>query len=455
MNKLIIFDLDGVLIDTKKMHFDALNYALKLIDPKYVISKEDQDLIYEGLPTRQKLGILTQRVGLDPQHYEAVWDEKQLFTQIALSNLNEDNDLVNLFSLIKQEGIKIAVASNSIRRTLDICLDSLGIEELVDYSVSNEDVDNPKPHPEMYWKAMSYFSTTPDHTVIFEDSIVGKLGANNSKAKLIEIENREDLSIKKVNIAISYLNTTKAKGIDKKINILIPMAGGGTRFVDAGYEFPKPIIDVAGKPMIHRVIDNLAIEGFYTYVVQKSHFEKYNLHNLLNLITPNCNIIQVDGITEGAAVTTLLAKEFINNDMPLIIANSDQLVRWNSKAFIDEMLIKNSDGSILTFTSTHPKWSYAKLNAAGFIEEVAEKNPISDNASVGIYYWKKGSDYVKYAEQMIDNNIRTNNEFYICPVYNEAIKDGKTIQKYDVEKMWGIGTPEDLNYFLTTERFYD
>ena len=141
--------------------------------------------------------------------------------------------------------------------------------------------------------------------------------------------------------------------------------------------------------------------------------------------------------------------------MPLIIANSDQLVRWNSKAFIDEMLIKNSDGSILTFTSTHPKWSYAKLNAAGFIEEVAEKNPISDNASVGIYYWKMGSDYVKYAEQMINNNIRTNNEFYICPVYNEAIKDGKAIQKYDVEKMWGIGTPEDLSYFLTTERFYD
>jgi dTDP-glucose pyrophosphorylase len=108
----------------------------------------------------------------------------------------------------------------------------------------------------------------------------------------------------------------------------------------------------------------------------------------------------------------------------------------------------DADGGIITFTSTHPKWSFAKLNKYGFVTEVAEKNPISDIATVGVYFWKHGSDYVKYTEQMINKDIRVNNEFYVCPVYNEAIADGKKIRTFNIEKMWGIGTPEDLNYFL-------
>jgi dTDP-glucose pyrophosphorylase len=113
-----------------------------------------------------------------------------------------------------------------------------------------------------------------------------------------------------------------------------------------------------------------------------------------------------------------------------------------------KMQESNCDGGIVTFKSTNPKWSFAKVDENNFILEVAEKNVISDNATVGFYYWKKGSDFVKYAESMINKNIRVNNEFYICPVYNEAIKDGKKIVNYSIKKMWGIGTPEDLNLFL-------
>ena len=111
--------------------------------------------------------------------------------------------------------------------------------------------------------------------------------------------------------------------------------------------------------------------------------------------------------------------------------------------------INKFDGGILTFKSTHPKWSYAKLGDNGFVTEVAEKKPISNIATVGVYYWSKGSNYVKYTEQMIEKNIRTNNEFYVCPVYNEAIGDGKNIKVFDVPKMWGLGTPEDLNNFIS------
>jgi len=230
------------------------------------------------------------------------------------------------------------------------------------------------------------------------------------------------------------------------MNILIPMAGAGSRFEKAGYTFPKPLIEIHGKPMIQKVVENLNIDGRHIFLVQKEHYDKYALNYLLPLISPGCEIIQVDGVTEGAACTTLLAKHLINNDAPLITANSDQFVEFEEGW--QDQLNTWADGNILTFTATHPKWSFARVEE-GIVKEVAEKKPISDTATVGIYHWKKGSDYVKYAEQMIEKDIRVNNEFYVCPVFNEAIKDGKKIKTIPIKKMWGLGTPEDLRYFLT------
>ena len=231
------------------------------------------------------------------------------------------------------------------------------------------------------------------------------------------------------------------------MNVLIPMAGAGSRFEQAGYTFPKPLIEVKGKPMIQLVVDSLNIDARHIFVVQESHYEKYNLKHLLNLISPNCEVVCVNGVTEGAACTTLLAKKFIDNNEPLVFANSDQFLDWDSNEFMYSMEADEIDGGMLTFTATHPKWSFAKLNDDGFVTEVAEKKPISDIATVGVYYWKRGADYVKYAEQMIRENIRVNNEFYVCPVFNEAIKDGKKIKTFHFDGMWGIGTPEDLDIF--------
>jgi dTDP-glucose pyrophosphorylase len=205
---------------------------------------------------------------------------------------------------------------------------------------------------------------------------------------------------------------------------------------------------VHGKPMIQTVVENLNIDAKFIYLVQKAHFEKFNLDYLLRLITPKCEIIQVDGLTEGAASTTLLAKKFIENENSLLIANSDQFIEWNSGETIYSFMSEGIDGGIITFKSTHPKWSFVKLNDEGNVAEVAEKKPISDIATVGIYFWKKGSDYIRYVEQMIERDIRTNNEFYVCPVYNEAIKENKKFRIRNIEKMWGLGTPEDLKYFI-------
>jgi dTDP-glucose pyrophosphorylase len=243
-------------------------------------------------------------------------------------------------------------------------------------------------------------------------------------------------------------NKQHTKWVGGNINILIPMAGAGTRFEKAGYTFPKPLIEVKGQPMIQVVVDSLNIQGSYIFIAQKTHYEKYNLKDTLNLIAPNCSVVIADGLTEGAACTTLLAKNYINTDTPLLLANSDQYVEWDSSEFMWSMMADNVDGGILVFESAHPKWSFAKLNEQNLVCEVAEKKPISNIATVGIYYWTHGNDFVKYAEQMIFNNNRVNNEFYVCPVYNEAIQDNKKIRIYNIEKMWGLGTPEDLDIFL-------
>jgi HAD superfamily hydrolase (TIGR01509 family) len=448
MIKLVIFDLDGVLVEAKNIHFEAFNKALG----EYAISWDEHLSIYDGLKTNQKLDMLYERKGLPKEQFTNIWNNKQKYTLEALSNLKKDEILYSTIQNLSLDGYKLAVCSNSIRKTVLTVLSKLGIIEFFDLILSNEDVKNSKPHPEIYWKAISEMSCLPEETLIIEDSPYGLLSASRSKSHILRVGNPKEvtyINIKnKINTIKENYNMKSPAWRDEKLNVLIPMAGAGSRFEQAGYTFPKPLIEIRNKPMIQVVVDNLNIKANYIYIVQKKHREKYNLDTLLNLLTPNCRIVEVDNLTEGAACTALLAKEFIDNDAPLFFANSDQFVEWDSNEFMYKMNETNADGGIVTFEATHPKWSFAKIDDKGLVTEVAEKNPISNIATVGYYYWKHGSDFVKYAEQMIDKNIRVNNEFYVCPVFNEAVGDNKQIRTFNVDGMWGLGTPEDLKYYL-------
>ena len=450
MIKLIVFDLDGVLVETKQLHYEALNKSLRDVDSKYEISHEEHLSKYDGLSTYKKLDILSKERGLSGVEFQSIWLRKQKYTLEMLRQLKPDDRIIDILKQLKNDGYKLAVASNSIRETVKITLLKLGFLEYIDFYLSNEDVKHPKPSPELYLKSMIEAGVSPKETLIIEDSVVGRTAANSSGGNLYGINKPHDLIYENI---INYINSInrnykRPKWQGGKMNVIIPMAGAGSRFEKAGYTFPKPLIDVKSKPMIQWVVDNLNVEANYIFIVQKSHYDQYNLRDTINNFCPNNKIIQIEGVTEGAAVTTLLAKQHINNDEPLIIANSDQFVEWDSDDFMYHCSAGDLDGSILTFKSTHPKWSYVKLNELGYVTEVAEKKPISDVATVGIYYWRRGSDYVKYAEQMILKNVRVNNEFYVAPVFNEAIEDGKKIRVYNIEKMWGLGTPEDLEHFL-------
>lgn len=235
------------------------------------------------------------------------------------------------------------------------------------------------------------------------------------------------------------------------INIVIPMSGGGSRFSQNGHLLPKPLIEVREEvSMVEMVVRNLAIKGTHIFLVLKDHYEKYQLKQTLERIVEKPVIIIVDQVTQGTTCTVLLAKKYIDNNTPLFIANADQFIEeWSFNDFNDRMISENLDGGIPVFTASDAsKWSFAKLDENGFVTEVAEKKAISNIATCGLFWFNKGSEFVQYAEQMIRKNIRHNNEFYLCPVYNELIADAKKIKTYPVQTMWGTGTPADLNYFI-------
>ena len=237
----------------------------------------------------------------------------------------------------------------------------------------------------------------------------------------------------------------------QKCNILIPMAGRGSRFEEQGYTDKKPFIDVNGKPMIQRVIENLNMEFDSNYefilICLQEDFDKYDFRIFDDIIGhTEYKVVCLEDVTEGAAQTLLEAKDIIDNDTPMLSFNTDQMIDYDSDMWKS---LERFDGGIPCFWGNSDDWSYAKCDESGYVEEVAEKKVISNDATAGYYYWSKGSDFVKYAEQMIEENSRTNNEFYVAPVYNWAVRDGKKIAISQVDKVYELGTPEYLEKYLS------
>ena len=239
------------------------------------------------------------------------------------------------------------------------------------------------------------------------------------------------------------------------LNIVIPMAGAGSRFAKAGYKDPKPLIGVHGVPMIKVVIDNLKPEREHRFIFisQREHVQAYGLREKLSDWAPGCFMVELDGITEGAACTVLSARDYIDSDDELMIANSDQYVDISVDEYLQDMDVRGLSGSIMTMRASDPKWSFVGLDSQKLVTNVVEKEVISDEATVGIYNFRRGRDFVRAAELMIEKNLRVNNEFYVAPVYNQLIQEGANVGVFNVGEeasgMYGLGTPADLNLFLS------
>lgn len=250
---------------------------------------------------------------------------------------------------------------------------------------------------------------------------------------------------------ISAALRTGPKSIED-VNVIIPAAGEGSRFAKAGWKKPKPFIDVNGRAMVEHVIKNVVPDGANsTVLLRETHIDDQP-KIVKNLEANGAGILPIKNLTEGTACTVLLARKVFDNENPILVANADQLVEFNVSDYISDCMKRGLDGSILVFRdpSMDPKWSFVKVDEQGFVTEVAEKKPISDLATVGIYLFSRGRDFVSAAADMVAANDRVNGEFYTCPVYNYMIANGARIGVYEVamDAMSGIGTPEDLTEFL-------
>lgn len=236
------------------------------------------------------------------------------------------------------------------------------------------------------------------------------------------------------------------------MTILFLSAGRASRFKESGYTIAKSLIPVREKPMIAWAVESLGFvkDAKKIFLCLREHEEQHGISEKLQaLFGKDIQVLFTSGVTEGAAVTALLARDHLKNNEELIISNTDHY--FASSQFEETVGKKQFDGVIPVFEATHPRWSFAKINEKGMVTEVAEKVPISNHATVGVYYFRKGKDFVWAAEEMIRKDIRRNNEFYVCPVFNELIGKGKKIKAETADFMWSMGTPEDVIYF---EKYY-
>lgn len=440
MIKAVVFDMDGVLIDADKWHFNALNVALQHadIDP---ISWQEHLTVYKGIPTKRKLAILSERRGLPEGLWDKISASKQEATQHIIAGFcAPDPEKVEMMRLLSRR-YAIAVCSNSIRATVDLMLERSGLAPCVSFSLSNEDVGRAKPDPEIYRMAFDRLGVEPRECVVIEDSDVGKAAATASGAILCSVDDPSE---------VNYYRVLRTVAAADRVNVVIPAAGQGKRFAEMGYQHPKPLIDVAGRPMIDLVLDDFRAVGRPIVIMQGRHVKQYCADDLIRRLAPGAEVVQIDGLTEGAACTVLAAADHFDGPNELLLANSDQTVDVDLSTFVQRMRELDADGGILTFRDGDPKWSYARCDADGRVVEVAEKRVISDQATAGIYYFRRGSDFAAAARRMIDKDIRVNGEFYVCPAFNELILDGKRIFVQEIEKgqMHGLGTPEDLAAYL-------
>ena len=234
------------------------------------------------------------------------------------------------------------------------------------------------------------------------------------------------------------------------MNIIVPMAGLGERIAKGGYTVPKPLVKVQNKIIVEWAIKSLKLDANFIFCCKQIHIDKYNIDKILKNIIPDCIIVPINYHTEGTVQTILEAKKYIDNDEELIISDSDHYIIWDELKFQNKIRNKLSDACVFIFpTKQNSKhFSYVKTNEEGYVLESAEKEKISNIAACGIHYYKKGSDFVKYASNMIQKNIRFNNEFYVTPVYNEFISAGKKITTFEIIKKWALGDPDEIKEFL-------
>lgn len=330
MIKHVIFDLDGVLVDARELHYEALNRALAKFG--FNISRSEHLATFDGLPTRRKLDLLTERKGLPKKIHDEIWREKQRQTKLVIKDIfRPDKEQIAMIDRLKEDGLTVSVCSNSVQQTIELMLEKLELLDKIVFFLSNEDVQQAKPHPEIYLRAFLKLGAAPAECLVIEDSHHGRASAYAAGAHLCGVAGPSEVSYERIRESINVANGTAAKRRfipkwqGRGLRVVIPMAGEGKSYQRAGYSFPKPLVDIFGKPMVQWVVENMNTEGQFIFIVLRDHYDQYNLKYLLNLIAPGCEIVSLDKPTQGAAVSVLAAKSLFDDEDPLTIVNFTEI----------------------------------------------------------------------------------------------------------------------------------
>lgn len=218
------------------------------------------------------------------------------------------------------------------------------------------------------------------------------------------------------------------------LKIVIPLAGPSELFSNAGYYYPKPLIEINGKIMIEYVLQNpstIKEEHQFIFIIREEEATKFHLDNVLKLLSPNCEVLKLKRPTKGGLCSALMAIDKIDANDSVLILNGDQIldIDFNEvKAFWQST---SADAGLLTFKSVHPRWSYARIEDE-VVVQTAEKNPISNNAIAGYYYFKQAADFFEAAYESIKNDVQLDGIFYISPIVNQYILKSKTVKAFTI-----------------------
>uniref|UniRef100_A0A6C0D058 Nucleotidyl transferase domain-containing protein n=1 Tax=viral metagenome TaxID=1070528 RepID=A0A6C0D058_9ZZZZ len=454
-SKVIVFDLDGVLVESKEIHYIALNNAISSIaGDQFIIKRNEHEMIYDGLSTNQKLNILSQQKGLLHELHKKIWNLKQDITlELCKTDISEDKNIILTLTTLKSLGFAISVASNCIRASVIVLLQSIGIFDLIDAFFSNEDVIEPKPAPDIYIKAANAFGVSPTSIIVIEDSTKGFEAATRARANLIKVDGPHE-------ITCEYLIPKIIKYEKDKIdvNIIFPLAKAPHEFWISGcdinaIEVPLWLADSGGMPIIEVIIKNLntsCINPQFIFIVRSSHIKRFNLYSLFPKICEyaKCIIIPVE-YTIGAVDSVLYASEYIDNSTPILISDGTVYFNWPESVYgIDSLINQDCEGSILVHQSNDQNWSYVNLNNDNeTVNSVSVRTVTSELACIGVYFWKNGYNFVNDAKKVMSKTTREWGVHYIVEVINESLQHNSKFNAINVPKFWMLRSIQEISQF--------
>ena len=455
----VVFDLDGTLVETRDLHKVALNEALRAVaGEEYVISDEEHHAQFDGLSTAQKLKKLNAQKNMNPDLNKAVWEKKQELTNTMVSQtVKPDKRIAAVIRHLKQRGYPVAVASNCIRSSVDLILKCLGIYDLVDLSVSNDDVEIAKPAPDIYARAAACFGLRADELLVVEDAPFGWQAALSSGAHLMPISCPADVTLDSVSEKIAEINNTH-----HPVVVIVPLAGPIplVHGASGAKGFHPSLYDIRGKSAIEHAMQSVVSRRHpmkFVFVVLGDSIPDAVLMRATNWLPTS--IVRLPAPTRGALESVLAAERFICEDSPLLICDGCHVDEWRPGSDIDELLDARGCTAAVTVTPSYDeRWSYATIDPDGFVSSVQEKAKISNHALTGLYMWRQGKDFIRDAKLAMSHGPRVRGRLYVAPVLNYTISSaGGRVRSVPVRYMHSLGTHSEVlqfalrNYALTRD----